>query len=265
MNISPHKLTYCPVVYPILSPTILVNARSLSVHPIAGLMCERYGKKLEELRAQIEIDGQAEPIWIDAQSRVIDGRARVEIARMLDIPVVAWVHQVSEYTIFKTILALAASKGMNKSQRAMYVVRALLDEKHGDTCTFHDTDSFTYELHGLPQYVRRAITEERHRQMKWEARREFVRENRRVYVAHSRDFIKVGISCDPVRRIKQLRQECPNLRLALYWSGTFQDEKNLHTILEPFRIRGEWFENSPYSRAKIFGITGHYISYAEAS
>lgn len=54
--------------------------------------------------------------------------------------------------------------------------------------------------------------------------------------------IKIGISRDPARRLRELQQSHPEqLRLALTFRGLALEEKLLHEEHADLRLRGEWF------------------------
>lgn len=52
---------------------------------------------------------------------------------------------------------------------------------------------------------------------------------------------KIGISKNPQYRETTLQSEKPDIVLHSYFDGTLSDEKELHKIFAPKRIRGEWF------------------------
>lgn len=65
-----------------------------------------------------------------------------------------------------------------------------------------------------------------------------------IYVAENWDNLKVGVSSDPQRRVRNLRSISPELHelsLVKSWPGSFFEEKVLHIALRKFRLRGEWF------------------------
>ncbi len=70
-----------------------------------------------------------------------------------------------------------------------------------------------------------------------------------VYIIQGRAGIKVGQSVNPPTRLYQLRQATPD-RLELIWSADFGAagiaiEAGTKKLLEPWKIRGEWFRTSP--------------------
>ena len=57
--------------------------------------------------------------------------------------------------------------------------------------------------------------------------------------------IKVGVACDPTRRLAELQTGCPDkLRLLATRPGGIQEEHRLHAQFAQSRIRGEWFRPS---------------------
>ena len=73
--------------------------------------------------------------------------------------------------------------------------------------------------------------------------------DRFVYVAREGKSgnYKVGISKDPIRRVKQLNVGNPNeLELVMVYKATedgFLSETKAHLALEQYHIRGEWYSN----------------------
>jgi len=67
-----------------------------------------------------------------------------------------------------------------------------------------------------------------------------------VYFAQSGDFIKIGWSRDPKRRVAQLGTACPlPIALRLIVSGSKEDERHFHALFVHLRERGEWFRADP--------------------
>lgn len=57
------------------------------------------------------------------------------------------------------------------------------------------------------------------------------------------EFIKVGISNNPYKRLKGLQQNIPNkLILLMTFNGKNYEETLLHHFLKKYKVRGEWFE-----------------------
>ncbi len=63
-----------------------------------------------------------------------------------------------------------------------------------------------------------------------------------VYFLRCGDWVKIGFSTDPTRRVREITTKVPyEITTLLTVPGTMQDEKRLHRALERFRINGEWF------------------------
>lgn len=62
-------------------------------------------------------------------------------------------------------------------------------------------------------------------------------------IDNSEGAVKVGWARNPPRRVSELRVAHADPRLCLvgYAAGTREHEAELHTLLAPWRIRGEWF------------------------
>lgn len=71
-------------------------------------------------------------------------------------------------------------------------------------------------------------------------------------------FTKIGFSDNPYRRLKELTREPTllpqpfNFKIIDAFQGTIQEEKRLHLIFSPWRVRGEWFD---LCTPKSFGIS----------
>lgn len=58
--------------------------------------------------------------------------------------------------------------------------------------------------------------------------------------------IKVGLSGDPLKRVRQLQTGHPEeLHILLAFPGSREDEKAIHKLLDPLCVGGEWFANHP--------------------
>lgn len=67
-----------------------------------------------------------------------------------------------------------------------------------------------------------------------------------IYFLRCNDFIKVGFSRYPKPRITRLA--CANpypVAVAAVFPGTEADERQLHRLFAPHRVRGEWFSSHP--------------------
>ena len=53
--------------------------------------------------------------------------------------------------------------------------------------------------------------------------------------------VKIGFSGNPEQRLEQLKTGCPDAVLIHKFAGTIADEKTLHSLLDSFRIKREWF------------------------
>lgn len=66
----------------------------------------------------------------------------------------------------------------------------------------------------------------------------------KVYFLHAPavNLVKIGVSCDPVRRFEELRLLSPvETRIHAIISGGFAMEKELHDIFGLHHSHGEWF------------------------
>jgi hypothetical protein len=63
-----------------------------------------------------------------------------------------------------------------------------------------------------------------------------------VYVAGFHDFVKIGITKNVARRMRQLDQGLPAaLILYAHFPGGAPEEAELFARFHPYRLRGEWF------------------------
>ncbi|KAA6438825.1 GIY-YIG nuclease family protein [Dyadobacter flavalbus] len=63
-----------------------------------------------------------------------------------------------------------------------------------------------------------------------------------LMIDDANNLYKIGFSKDPKYRESTLQGEKPSIRLLGSFSGTLQDEKQLHFDFSDFRVRGEWFK-----------------------
>jgi hypothetical protein len=76
-----------------------------------------------------------------------------------------------------------------------------------------------------------------------------------IYVLHdgARNAYKIGFTARSVRsRVRQMQTGRPDT-LRILWSGdgSMDDERALHALLSPSRLRGEWFADTDVVRIAI--------------
>ena len=78
---------------------------------------------------------------------------------------------------------------------------------------------------------------------------------RYLYVISNGNYVKIGISDNPVYRMQSL-QKASSSELALHCTacGDFQDEKKLHKLFEKCRMQGEWFNLNKTQLADLYQI-----------
>lgn len=67
----------------------------------------------------------------------------------------------------------------------------------------------------------------------------------KVYVISNGNYLKIGISKNPQRRLKQLQTGSPNVLFLLgYWTGLRKHEQEIHAQLKPYLTiqNHEWFD-----------------------
>jgi Meiotically up-regulated gene 113 len=65
-----------------------------------------------------------------------------------------------------------------------------------------------------------------------------------VYAIESGDAVKIGWAQNPVRRLSELNVGSPGQHRLLGFVGATKDqERQLHRLFAPYRIRGEWFRH----------------------
>lgn len=65
-----------------------------------------------------------------------------------------------------------------------------------------------------------------------------------VYFILARDVsaVKIGIASRPLERLSTLQTASPvKLELIGFCRGNHKDERDIHVLLEPLRLHGEWF------------------------
>jgi hypothetical protein len=66
-----------------------------------------------------------------------------------------------------------------------------------------------------------------------------------VYAIQAGDAVKIGWAADPVRRLSELNVGSPGTHKLLgFIAATKDQERELHSLLSVWRIRGEWFSIS---------------------
>jgi hypothetical protein len=82
----------------------------------------------------------------------------------------------------------------------------------------------------------------------WYKKRLDYKPTQHIYVIGSKEFgwIKIGVSENPFKRIKEIQIGCPVAVNVLYWSPGYKfsrlNESRLHNVLSDLRGRGEWFK-----------------------
>lgn len=70
-----------------------------------------------------------------------------------------------------------------------------------------------------------------------------------VYFIRAGDFIKIGFSDDPRKRLAALQSAHPHLlEMIGFMPGTMDDEYRIHCIFGLLHVRGEWFNDDPSIR-----------------
>lgn len=63
-----------------------------------------------------------------------------------------------------------------------------------------------------------------------------------VYVVACGNRVKIGFSIDPVNRLVKMQSDSPSLCVLLgEVRSTFRQELELHKILKPYKVSGEWY------------------------
>ena len=75
-----------------------------------------------------------------------------------------------------------------------------------------------------------------------------------VYLIEAGGLLKIGVSLDPMRRLKSMQTGSPvPLTMLAAIHGGDREEARLHRLFKPYRREGEWFEDRPEIRA-AFGV-----------
>lgn len=79
-----------------------------------------------------------------------------------------------------------------------------------------------------------------------------VRECERVYFVLAGDFIKIGFSTNPLKRLAAMQTGSPyELIMLADIPGSKDDEQEIHRMFPDIHVRGEWFRDDPRIRAFI--------------
>lgn len=100
-------------------------------HPMAEIFPMMDGPELDRLAADIKAHGLREPVWVDGQGRILDGRNRARACRLVGMPLESRVYENDD------VLAFVVSRNLHRrhlgeSQRAMIAAR-LANIEHGET------------------------------------------------------------------------------------------------------------------------------------
>ena len=82
--------------------------------------------------------------------------------------------------------------------------------------------------------------------------------NKKIYVISNGNFLKIGISSHPDKRLKELQTGSPiDLKIIKTFNGDLSIEKSIHKDLEKYKTIGggkEWF----YNNEKVLSIVDSY-------
>lgn len=73
-----------------------------------------------------------------------------------------------------------------------------------------------------------------------------------VYVIKCRKYVKIGVADNVQIRVSCLQVGCPyKFKLLHYWRSkdAIKEEETIHTLLDEYRVRGEWFKLPEYTLA----------------
>lgn len=101
---------------------MLISPIELREHEVAGIFPSMSEAEYRGLRDDIEQNGQAEPIWVDQDGKVIDGRHRVRACADLGREVDASTYSGTNVVAFVVSLNLKR-RMLDESQRAMVAAR----------------------------------------------------------------------------------------------------------------------------------------------
>jgi len=109
---------------------IELDPAKAELHPLAELFPTMEGQQATEFLEDIRAHGQLEPVWVDKDFRVLDGRHRVQACEELGRTVIARVYQGDDPASFVVSMNLHRRQ-LNESQRAMVAAR-LANMERGD-------------------------------------------------------------------------------------------------------------------------------------
>ena len=105
-------------------------------HPAAEAFPIMTGAEFDRLVEDIRRHGLLEPIWLDAQGRILDGRNRERACRLAAVPPAYRVHDGGDPTAFIVSLNLHR-RHLSESQRAMVAAR-LVNIRQGEVGRNHE-------------------------------------------------------------------------------------------------------------------------------
>jgi ParB-like chromosome segregation protein Spo0J len=111
---------------------------ALAVHPVADLFPMLASDELAELAADIEQRGQLQPIVLDIQGRVLDGRNRLAACRLVGVAPTFTTYEGDDPDGFALAVNIAR-RHLSKGQQAMIAARWRLVSKQSQRATAEAT------------------------------------------------------------------------------------------------------------------------------
>jgi site-specific DNA-methyltransferase (adenine-specific) len=113
-------------------------------HPMAEIFPMMDGPELDRLAADIKAHGLREPVWVDGQGRILDGRNRARACRLAGVPLESRVYENDDALAFVVSRNLHR-RHLGESQRAMIAAR-LANIRRGDVGRGRDKIDGSIEL-----------------------------------------------------------------------------------------------------------------------
>jgi len=234
----------------------------MKFHPVAELFPLMSDEEFAGLCADIEANGLRSEIWT-YEGKIIDGRNRFNACTKAGVE-----PRYREWNGAGSLVSFVVSLNLNRrhlseSQRAMVAQKmaqmmASQEETPHQTAAAFERWARDRELSELWADENLSFDEKtavaNYLKQGWSSKRRStgsMKAKRCLYVASDRDRMKIGVSSSPEHRIQSLKTACPNIVLHAHWPGGFAEESELHELLVPYSVGGEWFSISDESIAVV--------------
>lgn len=227
---------------------------TLQAHPVADLFPLLGDDELAELAADVRANGLHEPITLDVEQRILDGRNRYRACLTAGVEPRTTVYRGDDPIGFavsmnlrrrhltvgqkalvgqavEKLLAAEARQQVTPKRAAAANQRWARQRLGEETVEALRKPATEYPMADLEAAEPEAIA----------ASRDLQQLQQRVYFARSADRVKIGVAEFPDQRLEALRRGDPGIFLWGTVLGSYQVEHAIHRRLADYRLGHEWF------------------------